>query len=180
MRNPISLGRLVAVARKETLHLLRDPRSLALAFVLPALMVLAFGWVITFDIRFIPMAVYDEDRTSASRALADAFTSSSYFVITRHLERYGDAEALIDRGAVRLVLVIPPRFAARLAEGGPAPVQALVDGSDANTATFALTYARGIVAAYSARALLGAHALAPRVTAETRVWYNEELKSSHM
>ena len=180
MRNPISLGRLVAMARKETLHLLRDPRSLALAFVLPAVMVLAFGWVITFDIRFIPMAVYDEDRTSASRALADAFTSSSYFVITRHLERYGDAEGLIDRGAVRLVLVIPPRFAARLAEGGPAPVQALVDGSDANTATFALTYARGIVAAYSARALLGAHALAPRVTAETRVWYNEELKSSHM
>ena len=180
MRNPISLGRLVAMARKETLHLLRDPRSLALAFVLPAVMVLAFGWVITFDIRFIPMAVYDEDRTSASRALTDAFTSSSYFVITRHLDRYGDAEGLIDRGTVRLVLVIPPRFAARLAQGGPAPVQALVDGSDANTATFALTYARGIVAAYSARALLGGRVVAPRVTAETRVWYNEELKSSHM
>ena len=180
MRNPISLGRLVAMARKETLHLLRDPRSLALAFVLPAVMVLAFGWVITFDIRFIPMAVYDEDRTSASRALADAFTSSSYFVITRHLERYGDAEPLIDKGAVRLVLVIPPRFAARLAQGGPAPVQALVDGSDANTATFALTYARGIVAAYSARAMFGGHPVTPRVTAETRVWYNEALKSSHM
>jgi ABC-2 type transport system permease protein len=59
-------------------------------------------------------------------------------------------------------------------------VQALVDGSDANTATFALTYARGIVAAYSARALLGGRVVAPRVTAETRVWYNEELKSSHM
>ena len=87
MRNPISFGRLAAVARKETLHLLRDPRSLGLAFILPAVMVLAFGWIITFDIRFIPMAVYDEDRTSASRALADAFTSSSYFVITRHLER---------------------------------------------------------------------------------------------
>jgi len=180
MRNPLSLGRLVAVARKETLHLLRDPRSLGLAFVLPALMVLAFGWIITFDIRFIPMAVYDEDRTSASRALADAFTSSSYFVITQHLARYGDVEPLIDRGAVRLVLVIPPRFAARIAQGGPASVQALVDGSDANTAIFALTYASGIVAAYSARALLGAHVVAPRVTAETRVWYNEQLKSSHM
>jgi len=180
MRNPISLRRLVAMARKETLHLLRDPRSLGLAFVLPALMVLAFGWIITFDIRFIPMAVYDEDRTSASRALADAFTASSYFVVTRHLARYGDAEALIDRGDVRLVLVIPPRFAARLAAGGPAPVQAIVDGSDANTATFALTYARGIVAAYSAKALLGGRTVAPRVTAETRVWYNEQLKSSHM
>jgi ABC-2 type transport system permease protein len=180
MRNPVRLGRLVAVARKEMLHLLRDPRSLGLAFVLPAVMVLAFGWVITFDIRFIPMAVYDEDRTSASRALADAFTASTYFRVVGHLERYGDAEPLIDRGAVRLVLVIPPRFAARLAEGGPAPVQALVDGSDANTATFALTYAAGIVAAYSQKALLGGHPVTPRVTAETRVWYNEQLKSSTM
>ena len=180
MRERLSLSRLLAVARKETLHLVRDRRSLGLAFVLPALMVLAFGWVITFDIRFIPMAVYDEDRTSASRALVDAFTASTYFRVTGHLDRYDDAEPLIDRGAVRLVLVIPPRFAARLAGGGPAPVQALVDGSDANTAIFAMTYARGIVAAYSARALLGARAVAPRITAETRVWYNEELKSSNM
>jgi ABC-2 type transport system permease protein len=175
-----SAVRLLAIARKETLHLLRDPRSLGLAFVLPAFMVLAFGWIISFDIRFIPMAVYDEDRTTASRALADAFTASSYFVVTQHLERYSDAEPLLDRAAVRLVLVIPPRFAARLAAGGPAPVQALVDGGDANTATFALTYARGIVSAYSARALLDGRTVVPRVSAATRVWYNEQLKSSHM
>ncbi len=180
MRARVSPSRLLAVARKETLHLLRDRRSLGLAFVLPALMVLAFGWVITFDIRYIPMAVYDQDNSAASRALVDAFTASTYFRVTGHLARYDDAEPLIDRNAVRLVLVVPPRFAARLAAGGPAPVQALVDGSDANTATFAMTYARGIVAAYSSRALLGARAVAPRVTAETRVWYNEELKSSHM
>jgi ABC-2 type transport system permease protein len=180
MRAPLRLSRLLAMARKETIHLLRDPRSLGLAFVLPALMVLAFGWIISFDIRFIPMAVYDQDRSAASRALADAFTSSSYFVVTEHLDRYGDAEALIDRGAVRLVLVIPPRFAARLARGGPAPVQALVDGGDANTAGFALTYASGIVSAYSTRALLGVHPVAPPVGAQTRIWYNEQLKSSHM
>ena len=176
----LRLSRLLAMARKESLHLLRDPRSLGMAFALPALMVLAFGWVISFDIRYIPMAVYDEDRTAASRALVDAFTASTYFRVVGHLERYGDAEQLIDRNAVRLVLVIPPRFAARLAGGGPAPVQALVDGGDANTAIFAMTYARGIVAAYSARALLGVRRAPPGVTAETRVWYNEALKSSHM
>ena len=177
---PFSGARLLAIARKEALHLLRDRRSLGLAFALPALMILAFGWVISFDIRFIPMAVYDQDRTAASRALADAFTASTYFRIVGHLDRYDAAEPLIDRNAVRLVLVIPPRFAARLAGGGPAPVQALVDGSDANTATFAMTYARGIVAAYSARALLGAREVRAPVSAETRVWYNEALKSSHM
>ena len=180
MRTALSLGRLLAVSRKEVLHLRRDRRSLGLAFVLPALMVLAFGWVISFDIRHIKMAVYDEDRSQASRALVDAFTASSYFVVTGHLDRYGDAEPLLDRGAVRLVLVIPPRFQARLSGGGPAPVQALVDGSDANTATIALAYARGIVTAYASRAVLGARRVAPPVRAETRVWYNEELKSSNM
>jgi len=180
MRNALSLGRLLAVSRKEVLHLRRDRRSLGLAFVLPAIMVLAFGWVISFDIRHIRMAVYDEDRSQASRALVDAFTASSYFVVTGHLDRYGDAEPLLDRGAVRLVLVIPPRFQARLSGGGPAPVQALVDGSDANTATIALAYARGIVTAYASRAVLGARRVAPPVRAETRVWYNEELKSSNM
>jgi len=180
MRNALSLGRLLAVSRKEVLHLRRDRRSLGLAFVLPAIMVLAFGWVISFDIRHIKMAVYDEDRSQASRALVDAFTASSYFVVTGHLDRYGDAEPLLDRGAVRLVLVIPPQFQARLGGGGPAPVQALVDGSDANTATIALAYARGIVTAYATRAVLGARRVAPPVRAETRVWYNEELKSSNM
>lgn len=180
MRTALSLRRLLAVSRKEVLHLRRDPRSLGLAFVLPAVMILAFGWVITFDIRHIRMAVYDEDRGQASRALVDAFTASSYFVVTDHLDRYGDAEPLLDRGAVRLVLVIPPRFQARLSAGGPAPVQALVDGSDANTATIALAYARGIVTDYATRAVLGARSVAPPVRAETRVWYNEELKSSNM
>jgi ABC-2 type transport system permease protein len=180
VRAPLSLGRLLAVARKETIQLRRDPRSLGMAFVLPAVMVLAFGWVISFDIRDIRMAVYDEDRSAASRAIQDAFTASGYFLITHHLASYGDAEPLLDRGAVRLVLVIPPRFQARLHGGGPAPVQALVDGSDANTATIALTYARGVVAAYSSRALLGARAVTPAITAATRIWYNEELRSSNM
>jgi len=175
-----SLGRLLAVTRKEVLQLSRDPRSLGMAFVLPAIMVLAFGWIISFDIRYIRMAVYDEDRTQASRALTDAFTASSYFVVTEHLDRYGDVAPLLDRGAVRLVLVIPPRFQARLSAGGPAPVQALVDGGDANTATIALTYARGIVGAYSSRALLGGRRVTPAVTARTRVWYNEQLRSSFM
>lgn len=180
MRNALSLGRLLAVSRKEVLHLRRDVRSLGLAFVLPAIMILAFGWVISFDIRHIKMAVYDEDRSQASRALVDAFTASSYFVVTGHLDRYGDAGPLLDRGAVRLVLVIPPRFQARLGGGGPAPVQALVDGSDANTATIALAYARGIVTAYASRAVLSARRVTPPLRAETRVWYNEELKSSNM
>lgn len=180
MGTRLSLSRLLAISRKEILQLRRDPRSMGLAFVLPALMVLLFGWVITFDVKHIRMAVLDQDVTASSRALVDAFTASSYFDVTRHLGRYGEAEPLLDRGAARLVLVIPPRFGARLAAGEPAPVQALVDGSDANTATIALAYARGVVSSYSSRALVGGRRVAPPIVAETRIWYNEELKSSNM
>ncbi|MBI4543315.1 MAG: ABC transporter permease, partial [Gemmatimonadetes bacterium] len=176
----IRLGRLRAVARKEILQLRRDPRSLGMAFVVPAVLVLLFGYVITFDVRDIKMGVLDQDRTARSRALVEAFAASGYFTVAARLDGSRDAEPLLDRGAVRLVLLIPPGFAARLAAGAPAPVQALVDGGDANTAAIALNYARGIVAAYSARVVLAGRTHALPVAAESRVWYNETLKSSNM
>jgi ABC-2 type transport system permease protein len=168
------------MARKEVIQLRRDPRSLAMAFLMPALLILLFGYVISFDVKDIRLAVLDEDRTARSRALVDAFTGSGYFRVTARLARYGDAGPLLDRGAARMVLVVPPGFARDLAAGRPAAVQALVDGGDANTAAIALNYARAIVIAYSARAVLRGTTLTAPVSAESRVWYNEELKSSNM
>src|SRR5439155_10133822 len=84
-----------------------------------------------------------------------------------------DAEPLLQRGAVRLVLVIPPGFARDLAAGRSADVQALVDGGDANTASITMNYATAITTAFGARTRLA-------VMPATRVWYNEELKSSNM
>jgi ABC-2 type transport system permease protein len=176
----VDLGRLLAVARKEVIQLRRDPRSLGMAFGMPAFLILMFGYVINFDVKDIRMAVLDQDRTASSRALADAFTASGYFTVRTHLARAGDAEDLLQGGRARMVLVVPPGFARELAQGASAPVQALVDGGDANTAAIALNYARAIVTAYSARAVLQGRVLAPPVSAESRVWYNEELKSSNM
>ncbi len=176
----LSLARLLAIARKEVIQLRRDPRSLGMAFGMPALLILLFGYVISFDVKDIRMAVLDQDRTTASRLLVEAFTSSGYFSVHGGPARPGDLDGLLQRGAVRLVLVVPPGFARDLAAGRPAPVQALVDGGDANTAAIALNYARGVVTAFSSRAVLRGPTLAPPVTAESRVWYNEELKSSNM
>ena len=150
----LSARRLWAMARKEWLHISRDTRSLAMAFAMPAAMVLLFGYVITFDINDIPMAVLDQSVTAASRDLVDAFRSSGYFRITRQLDADGQIAPLLTRGTVRMVLVIPPDFARDLAAAEPAPVQCLVDGGDANTASIAINYAQAIVASYSAKAVL--------------------------
>jgi len=179
----ISPRRLFAVARKEVLQLSRDARSLVLAFLLPALLLVLFGYAISFDVRDIRTGVLDEDRSAESRALLDAFRASGYFTFVATLDGPGGIRPLLERGEALAVIVIPAGFAADLGSGRPAAVQALVDGSDANTATIALGYARGVVASWAARRADGGGAgSAPRppLLAETRVWFNEELESKNM
>jgi ABC-2 type transport system permease protein len=182
MRRVLGLSprRLFAMARKETLQLRRDSRSLITAFLYPALMIVFFGYVITFDIRNINVAVFDQDHTQRSRELVEAFQAAGYFRVTHRLDRYQDIQPLLDRAAVRMALVIPPGFQRDLSAGRPAPVQALVDGADANTAGIALNYAGSIVTAYSARVVLRASQRGAPIVAQSRVWYNETLKSSNM
>jgi ABC-2 type transport system permease protein len=175
-----SLHRLRAIARKEIIQLRRDPRSLAMAFLMPAALILLFGFAITFDVRDIRLGVLDRDRTQASRDLVQAFTSSGYFVRATDPRDDREATELLQHGRVRLVLVIPPGFARALAGGGSAEVQAAVDGGDANTAAIALNYAGAIVGAWSADATLHGRVVTPALAVESRVWYNEELKSSNM
>lgn len=172
--------RLLAVSRKEVLQLRRDPRSLILAFLLPVALLVFFGYAITWDVTDIRMAVVDQDRTRASRELVDAFRSSGRFTLVASPRRTADIGPLLDRGTVRLALVVPPRFAADLGAGRTAVVQAIVDGSDANTATIALGYTQAIAQQYSAQILLGTRRVTLPVTADTRIWYNEELASRNM
>jgi len=176
----MSLRRLIAIARKETIQLRRDPRSLALAFVLPLLLLVLFGYAITWDVRDIQTAVLDQSRSDASRALLDAFEASGYFRIERRLGSPREIRPLLQAGAVDVVLVIPPGFAADLGGGEPADLQAIVDGSDANTATIVIAYAQGVVASVSRRASLTVREVAPPLEVRSRVWYNEELESRNM
>lgn len=175
-----SLTRFAAIARKEILQLRRDRRSLIMAFGLPIVLVVIFGFAISYDVNDIPLSVEDRDRTATSRALLDAFRASGYFEVVRVTERTRDGTALLDRGLARIHLVIPQGFTADL-RGRAAPVlQALVDGSDANTATIALNYADGIVQGFRGRMLTGGRLPEPPVSAEVRVWYNESLASRNM
>ena len=178
-RRPINLRRLWAIARKETIQLRRDARSLGLAFLLPAILLLLFGSAITTDVENIDMAVLDRDHTAASRELTEAFARSGYFTVKERLTSAAEAEPLIARGTVAVALVIPERFASDLAARRPAPVELVLDGSDAKTATIALGYADAIAKRFSDRVAVGP-ARPAALQAQTRVWFNESLDSHAM
>jgi len=176
----MTLRRALAIARKETLQLRRDPRSLALGFLIPPFLIVFFGYAITFDVDDIRLAVWDADGTQASGRLADAFVASGYFRVVDPLERYPDVTEVLQSGEALAVLAIPRGFARDLAAGGAPPVQLLVDGSDANTATIAIEYAQGIASAYSRRVTVGGRDLRPALVPNSRAWYNPSLDSRNM
>ncbi|MBM4183110.1 MAG: ABC transporter permease [Gemmatimonadetes bacterium] len=176
--DPMRLG---AIARKEWIQLKRDTRSMILAFVLPVLLLIFFGYAITWDVNDIPVAVLDQDRTPESRLLVEAFESSGYFSVSEYL----DSPELVDQRLVGDdvigVLWIPPGFERDVdAPGRAAEVQLLLDGSDANTATIALNYADAIVTRFGARAMLGGSRATPPIALQARTWYNPNLVSRHM
>ena len=172
--------RLKAMARKEWIQLRRDPRSMALAFLLPLLLLVFFGYAITWDVEDLPLAVVDEDATQLTLELTAALEATGDFRVTHRPATRAQADHLLLRGAVRGVLVIPPGFTARL-QGGQAPaLQFLVDGSDANTATIAMNTADAMVGRFARGALLQGRTVNPTIRAEPRVWYNPELQSRNM
>jgi ABC-2 type transport system permease protein len=175
-----SIARLWAIARKEGIQLRRDARSLGLAFVLPVIMLVLFGYAITTDVQHITTAIVDRDHTPESRALTEAFSGSNYFMVKYREQTDVGVEELIDLAKVRVVIVIPERFSVDLQSGRAAPVELLLDGSDAKTATVARGYADAIARTYSQNAtIVPRHGPAP-VVAEGRVWYNETLDSAAM
>ncbi|HLA77967.1 MAG TPA: ABC transporter permease [Vicinamibacteria bacterium] len=169
--------RLLAMARKEAIQIRRDSRSLVMAFVLPVALLVLFGYAITWDVADIKTAVLDQSQSAESRALLDAYRASGRFGLHRRLTRPQEIAPLLDRAQAQLVLVIPPDFARELGAGRRPEVQAIVDGSDANTATIILAYAQAVAESYTSR-LQGA--ALPVLTTQSRVWYNEELTSRNM
>jgi ABC-2 type transport system permease protein len=177
---PLDPIRLLAMARKEALQLRRDPRSLVLAFLLPLVLVVFFGYAITWDIKDIRLAVVDQDGSQTSRELIQAVQGSGYLSVVERPASVREAEGALSAGRVLGVVVIPPDFTRRMQSGAGAPVQLLLDGSDANTATIALNYVEAIVARQSAELLLRGRPLTTLVEAEIRIWYNETLESRNM
>ncbi|HUJ42009.1 MAG TPA: ABC transporter permease [Opitutaceae bacterium] len=181
----MNLRRLWAVTRKEGLHIRRDPRSLILAIGIPMLMIVLFGFALTVDVDHVPLVAWDQSGTAASREFLAQFIGSRYFDFQGTVADYRELERAIDRRDAYLGLVIPPEFAARLDAGRPAEVQAVIDGSDSNTAAIVLGYAQAVTGAFNqgialeqVRREAGAPPVPP-LDLRARVWFNADLESKN-
>jgi ABC-2 type transport system permease protein len=169
--------RILALALKEFLALLKDKRSRMVIIVPPLIQLLVFGYAASFDLNHIPYAVYDRDGGYAARELLAGFAGSPHFELQRQLRDNGEIAALIDHREVMLVLQIEPRFTARLSSGETATLQLLVDGRNSNTAQIANHYAAEIVDRFNSR-WSEAHGLTlPPARLVMRAWYNPNLES---
>jgi ABC-2 type transport system permease protein len=181
----MNLRRTRAVARKEFLHILRDPRSLIMALALPFLMILLFGYALTLDVDRIPTLVYDADQSPQSRDLISRFQGSRYFRILGAATSYKMIEKKINTDECMLGLVIPQDYSRDLLSGRKPQIQLLFDGSDSNTASIALGYANGIVQPLALEILIqgqnrmGSGASGAPINARLRVWYNSQLRSKN-
>lgn len=179
----MKLRRVWAVSRKESLHILRDPRSLAMAIAIPMLMLVLFGYALALDVDNVPMIVWDQSRSFASRDYIARFSGSRYFSVRDYVSSYGEVEQAIDTRRALIALVIPPDFAGALESLRPARIQVIVDGSDSNTATIAMGYLDALTLVYSRDILLSqmrriaGTSLAQPVDFRPRVWFNEDLQS---
>lgn len=190
------------VLKKEFRQLRRDPRLFPILFVAPLIQLLFMGYAATMDIRHIPLVIWDQDHSPASRDLIAHVTSNQYFREAGRVDGYDDIERAMHRGKANVALVIPPGYQRDLRRGRTAVVQAVMDGADSNQSLIAQSYLSIIAQQQSARIMMQQlETLAPQVAAsapavaaalsriaaggelmvnpEPRVWYNPELRSAN-
>jgi drug efflux transport system permease protein len=185
--------RIREIIRKEFIQTLRDPRMRATLFVPPILQLIMFGYAVNLDVEHTRIAWIDQDRTPDARELEASFRASRYFEITARPESESETQSLLDHGKVTAAISILPGFARDIQRGNQAKIQILVDGTNSNTASLVSNYAGSIIADYAAQALSdqqkqkvlarGAQsappANIPSLSADSRVWFNPDLKSRH-
>jgi ABC-2 type transport system permease protein len=180
----MSPRRLLAIAMKEVVQILRDTRSLIIVVLMPAVLVLLFGYGVNLDLKGLPVYVYDQDGSQQSQDLLKHFQNGEYFDIARVVGSYPELTRALDDGHAKMCIVIPWDFSQRLRDGRPVAIQAIVDGSDDNTANVLIGYSEAVVQSYSAQIQIDwlrrrGLAVQPAVmSVQTRTWYNEDLESS--
>jgi ABC-2 type transport system permease protein len=172
------MSKALAVCRKELRQISRDRRTLLILVFIPAFFLLLYGYALNFDIRHVPLAVEDRDGTPESRAVVSAFINSGYFDLEAAVYAPRAAERLLDLGEAKAVLVIPEGFARDIRAGRLTPVQVIISGENANTATTVLGYAGSILRSAGAPLVVSGRIVQPLLSVEPRIWYNPELRST--
>ncbi|MDB4961041.1 MAG: transporter [Myxococcales bacterium] len=164
------LSRIGVIAWKELHQLRRDRPTLAMMLVLPVMQLLLFGYAINTDVRHIPMVVYDQDHTAASRDLARSMEATTFYDRVGNVRDHAEIEHAFKTGEARVALVIPPRFGSDVTRRRPTQIQLVVDGTDPQTVGSATNTAAALVASRSAERAV--------IEVEPATWYNPELRTA--
>ena len=172
-----------AISRKELIHIRRDPISLLQIILLPILLLLLYGYALTFDIKNVTLAIYDQEQSQLSEDFINQFRGTEYFRLVKFTQSYDELKRLILERRAQAGLMLPYDFSWQYQTGKTATGQALVDGTDSNTANIVLGYIQAVTGAYNQK-LLGQRLSAKGpgrqempVDSQTRFWFNEDLES---
>lgn len=185
----MNASRIKAIAYKEWREILRDRLFFALAFVVPAALMLVFGYGLSLDVEHIPFAVVDHDRSAMSRDYLHRFIDSRYFNYKGHVSSERELDPLLTDSDIRFAIIIPPKFQENLLASRPVAVQSLIDGTFPFRTATSKGYVIAINAAFNGELLAGyisrrlgvsleqAAAMAQPVGIQLRYLYNQEMKS---
>ena len=170
-----------SIVYKESRHILRDPRTLFLMLLVPAVQLTIFGYAIDMDVKNIPTVVYNLDGRAESRALIDRFINTGYFNIRRHVTSGAAVNHAIVAGEAKVGLIIPHDYSDRLLLGEHTSIQVLIDGSDSTVAMQALNVSNSIALRESIDVLaeVSGGALDPPVEARPRVLFNPDMRTAN-
>jgi ABC-2 type transport system permease protein len=176
-------SRTLAITRKEIIHVLRDPRSLSIMFLMPVIQLILLGYTATTDVEHLPTAVLDQDRTLQSRELVDAYRASNYFDILFYVRTEEELGRLIDGGEAKAGILIPSGYGRDLTADNNASIAFIIDGSLPSVATTAFSAAQTVAQAQSTALIERLYNIDVEaesgVDVRPRVWYNPDMKSAN-
>jgi len=178
--NPL---RIKALIRKEIYHLIRDYQSLYLAFAIPLLLIILFGYALSLDVDNVETIVVDYDKSELSRDFISRLDASPYFHVSGRLPRTKDAIDYLDHDRTKVAIIIPPDFRKSIGADRETPLQILIEGSDPNFAGIIRGYLTSFTEQYNQKLLLsflnrqGMEKINPPVDGRIRIWFNEDLES---
>lgn len=169
----------LAFVRKEFLHILRDKRTLLILFGMPAMQVILFGYVLSNDIRNVPVAILDHAKDASSVQLINRISSSGYFLAEKNLANENQVHEAFRTGKIKMAFIIPAGFSDDLYHAGHAQVQIVADATDINTASTLTSYAQAILRSYEQEInVQGVPDM--QIVTQIRMVFNPELKSVYM
>lgn len=174
-----TLRRTWVIAQKEFIHVFRDRRTLLITIVMPIVLLLLLGYTASLDVEGVPMAVYDQSQSQASRALLEAYRETGSFALDFFPRSDDEMRWLMDTGKVQVGLIVPPEYVAEVAAARPAQIACIVDGSNPTIGKQLLAIVTMVGQAHGVRVMqarAGGRTLAlPGIDTRLRVWYNPTL-----